>query len=492
MSSGGAAPREPSVLICGLDHTNVAPEEAVFRAAGVPFRQVACRTEEEYLARCGEAEALLVQYGAVTRRVIESLPRLRVVVRYGVGVDGVDVGAATERGIPVVNVPDYGTDEVANHAVGLLLGLARKLPLLDRQTRAGRWTVFEAVPVHRLAGQTVGILGCGRIGSRVARKLAGFDVRLLATDPYVNAFPPGVEPVSRDRLLAESDYLTLHCPLTAETRHVIDRAALARMKATAVLVNTARGGLVDLEALVEALRAGRLAGAGLDVTEPEPLDPASPLLRMDQVIVTPHAAWYSEEGHGDLKRRVAEETVRVLRGERPLHCVNPEVFGTAPHAPAGSGSRAAAHAAEPERAGGGEAPTPMLNAMLVADAAIREEGTGKVSLIGIFEQIAAAVFPCRHHALAVYAKMTDAVGSYDVGLELVRLEAETRIGEGRATIQARSRLEAVEVIFHLGGLTFPAPGRYEFRLAANGRHVGSKSFTVLAASVQPGRPAAGG
>lgn len=317
---------DPQVLICGLDHANIAEEEAVFRAAGVRFGQVIARSEEDYLRHCDEAEALLIQYGDVSRRVIEGLPRLRVLVRYGVGVDGIDLEAATARGIPVVNVPDYGTDEVANHAVALLLALARKLARLDRQTRAGRWNVFEVGPVRRLAGRTVGILGCGRIGRAVARKLAGFDLRLLACDPYITAFPPDVEPVSFDRLLAESDYLTIHCPLTAETRRMIDAAALARMKPTAVVLNTARGGIVDTEALAGALERGHLGGAGLDVLEQEPIDPASPLLRMEQVIVTPHAAWYSEEGRSDLKRRVAEETVRVLRGERPLNCVNPEVF----------------------------------------------------------------------------------------------------------------------------------------------------------------------
>ncbi len=327
MPSSPARAAEPFVLICGLDHANIAEETGVLGAAGVRFRQVIARTEAEYLRECAEADALLVQYGGVTRRVIEGLPRLRVVVRYGVGVDGVDLEAATERGIPVANVPDYGTDEVANHAVALLLALARKLTRLDRQTRAGRWNVFEVQPIARLAGRTVGLLGCGRIGGRVARKLAGFDVRLVAHDPYLAEFPPGVEPVGLERLLEESDYLTLHCPLTRETRHVIGAPALGRMKPTAVLVNTARGGLVDTAALTAALRAGRLGGAGLDVTEEEPLDPASPLLRMEHVIVTPHAAWYSEEGRSDLKRRVAEEAVRVLRGERPANCVNPEVFG---------------------------------------------------------------------------------------------------------------------------------------------------------------------
>lgn len=316
----------PLVLICGLDHTAIDEESAVFGDAGVDVARVAARTADEYLRAGAEADGLLIQYGDFGRRVFEGLPRLRVVGRYGVGVDGVDVAAATARGVPVIYVPDYGTDEVANHAVALLLGLARKVPQLDRQTRAGRWSVFEAVPVHRLAGRTVGILGCGRIGGAVARKLAGFGVRLLACDPYLTVFPPGVEPVKLEQLLAEADYLTIHCPLTAETRHLVDGAMLARMKPAAVLVNTARGGIVDTEALVEALEAGRLRAAGLDVTEPEPLPPDHPLRRLDQVVVTPHAAWYSEEGRSDLKRRLAEDAVRVLRGERPRSCVNPEVL----------------------------------------------------------------------------------------------------------------------------------------------------------------------
>jgi D-3-phosphoglycerate dehydrogenase len=181
----------------------------------------------------------------------------------------------------------------------------------------------------------VAIVGCGRIGSAVARKLAGFDVRLLGCDPYVEAFPPGVQPVAFERALAESDYLTLHCPLTPETRHLLEAETLARMRPTAALINTARGGLVDTAALIDALQQGMLAGAALDVLETEPIEPGSPLLRMEQVIVTPHAAWYSEEGRSDLKRRAAEEAVRVLRGERPRHCVNPDALARAPRPPAG-------------------------------------------------------------------------------------------------------------------------------------------------------------
>jgi D-3-phosphoglycerate dehydrogenase len=319
----------PLALVCGLDHVNLNEEETVFRQAGVRMRRAVARSEEDYIRECPEAAAVLLQYGAFTRRVFQALPRLRVVVRYGVGVDGIDLEAATDHGVPVVNVPDYGTDEVANHAVALLLALARKITRLDRQTRAGRWDVFQVGPITRLAGRTVGILGCGRIGSAVAGKLRGFDVHLLGCDPYISAFPPRVLPVPLERLLAESDYLTVHCPLTAETRHLINERTLARVTPTAVLINTARGGIVDTRALIEALQSGALAGAGLDVLEDEPIDPKSPLLQMEQVIVTPHAAWYSEEGRSDLKRRAAEEAVRVLRGERPVNCVNPAVFARA-------------------------------------------------------------------------------------------------------------------------------------------------------------------
>ena len=327
----------PLVVVCGLDHANLTEEQDVFGRAGVRLQTVIARTEAEYLERCGEADGLLIQYGAITRRVLEGLPRVRVLVRYGVGVDGIDVAAATDHGVPVVNVPDYGTDEVANHAVALLLALARKITRLDRQTRSGGWDVFRVGPVTRLAGQTVGIVGCGRIGSAVARKLGGFEVRLLGCDPYVDTFPPGVQPVAFERLLAESDYVTIHCPLTDETRHAFDAETLAWMRPTAVLINTARGGIVDTAALVGALQQGLLAGAGLDVLEQEPLDPASPLLRMEQVIVTPHGAWYSEEGRSDLKRRAAEEAVRVLRGARPRHCVNPEVLERSRRPPAAGG-----------------------------------------------------------------------------------------------------------------------------------------------------------
>jgi D-3-phosphoglycerate dehydrogenase len=312
----------PLALLCGLDHANVDEEEAVFRAAGVRFEQVVARTADDYLRLGGAADALLVQYGDVGRRVFDGLPRLRLLVRYGVGVDGIDLAAATERGIPVVNVPDYGTDEVANHAVALLLALARKLPRLDRQVRAGGWDVFVVQPVHRLAGRTVGIVGCGRIGRAVARKLAGFDVRLLVHDPYLSELPPGVTPVSLEELLAASDYVTVHCPLTAGTRHLIGRAALARMKPTAVLVNTARGPVVDEEALARALEDGALFGAGIDVYEREP-EVHPRLLAAPHAVLLPHIGSASEATRRRMAELACEGVVAVLAGEAPPNLVTP-------------------------------------------------------------------------------------------------------------------------------------------------------------------------
>ena len=328
MTSPPADLRGALALICGLDHAAIAEETAVFGVAGLPFRRVLARTEEDYLRACGEADAVLVQYGAFSRRVFEGLPRLRVLVRYGVGVDGIDLGAATDHGVPVVNVPDYGTDEVATQAVALLLALVRKITRLDRQTRAGRWDVFQVGGISRLAGRTVGIIGCGRIGGSVARKLSGFDVRLLGCDPYITVFPPGVLPVPLHRLLAESDYVTVHCPLTAETRHLLDAGTLALMRPTAILVNTARGGIVDEAALHSALTQGVIRGAGLDVFDREPTAPDNPLLTLDSVITAPHMAGVTKESFDRMAIAVANNLLSVLDGKPNVdNVVNKEVLG---------------------------------------------------------------------------------------------------------------------------------------------------------------------
>lgn len=316
------------MVITDCDHGTVAPELAVLGGhAEVSVHQV--RDPAGLLAVCREADGVLTQYGTFTRQVIDGLSRCRVIARYGVGVDTVDVAAATARGIVVANVPDYATEEVSDHAVALILALHRRLPAYDRAVRGGRWDFRVGAPVPRLRELTVGIVGFGRIGRRVADKLRAFGVRCLATDPYVPAFPAWVEAVPLDALVAGADVVSLHCPLTPETRHLIDQDRLRRMKPTAFLVNTARGAVVDTAALVRALREGWIAGAGLDVFEEEPLPPDHPLHALDQVILTPHAAFYSEGALLELKHKAATAVLDVLQGRRPASVVNPEVL-TAP------------------------------------------------------------------------------------------------------------------------------------------------------------------
>lgn len=284
-----------------------------------------CKTEEEVIERAGDADILIVQFAPITRKVIEHLEKCRLIVRYAIGVDNIDVEAATERGIYVANVPDYSLDEVSNHAVALLMASVKKLPALAQHVKEGRWDYSLVKPLYRMEGKTLGLVGFGRIPALVAEKMSGFHLHIVAYDPYVDsrtAQRAGVELVDLDTLLKESDYISVHCPLTENTRGMFDRTAFGKMKQTAFFINTARGGVVCEAALVEALEQGELAGAALDVCEREPITPENPLLHMENVIVTPHVAWYSEEAVKSLQKKVAEEAVRVLRGEKPLHPVN--------------------------------------------------------------------------------------------------------------------------------------------------------------------------
>jgi D-3-phosphoglycerate dehydrogenase / 2-oxoglutarate reductase len=236
-------------------------------------------------------------------------------------VDNIDQAAARERGIHVANVPDYGTEEVSSHTVALALGVARHLGLHDAEVRAGRWSTGVLQPMVRWRGRTLGLVGFGRIARMTLDKLRGFGfARVLVHDPAAD-LPPDVERADMDTLCAEADVISLHAPLNEQTRHLINAHRLALMRPTAILVNTARGGLVDTDALYEALKARRILGAGLDVFEHEPPG-AHPLLQLDNVIVTNHMGWYSEESMRELQRKTAEEAVRVLRGEAPLHWLN--------------------------------------------------------------------------------------------------------------------------------------------------------------------------
>ena len=276
-----------------------------------------------------EADAVLVTYAKLTAETIRQLTRCRIISRFGIGVDNVDVPAATAAGIVVTKVPDYCIDEVSDHTMALLLASVRKVAFADHRVQAGEWSMPAVVPIHRLRGTTLGLVGFGRIPQLVAPKAHAFGMHVIAADPFV---PPdvitraGVEPVAFDELVRRSDYVSIHAPLTPETHHLFGRAVFERMKAGAVLVNTARGPLVDEQALADALNAGRIAGAALDVLEREPPAPDSPLRGCRNLILTPHTGFYSEESLVDLQRKATEEVVRVLAGRVPLNPVNPEAL----------------------------------------------------------------------------------------------------------------------------------------------------------------------
>ncbi len=295
--------------------------------AGLEVRQ--CATEDDVLDLAVDADGLIVRMQPVTPRVLDGLTRCRVIARYGTGYDTVDVAAATERGIVVANVVGFGVHEVAEHAIALLLAGARRVVAHDRAIRAGAWDIAQADPIHRITGSTLGLVGYGRIARAVQAKLAGFQVRTLVYDPFVapeEVRANSAEPVDLATLLANSDLISLHAPLTPETRHIIDGEALRLVRPTAVLVNTARGGLVDTAALLEALDEGRLASAGLDVHEAEPLPPHDPVRAAGRAIILDHAGWYSEESIEALQQGAIEAVAAVLTGRRPASVVNPEVY----------------------------------------------------------------------------------------------------------------------------------------------------------------------
>jgi D-3-phosphoglycerate dehydrogenase len=311
------------VVITDCDHANVDPEWAVLEGHDVELRVLACRTPEEVAAEAADAGVLINQYVPITGEVLDALPRCRLVVRYGVGVDNVDVAAATERGVWIANVPDYGRDEVADHTLALTLSLLRGVVVLDRSVRDGDWDLAPARPLRRLSALTWGVVGCGAIGTAVAHRAAGLGMRVLGYDlPQVPSGPP-VERAGLEELLETADLVSMHAALTPESQHLIGAAALGRMRPTAFLVNTARGGLVDTAAVLAALDTGKLAGAALDVLEGEPPDDLGwRVARHPRVVATPHAAWYSEEAFHTLKTEVAREALRVLEGGRPRSPVN--------------------------------------------------------------------------------------------------------------------------------------------------------------------------
>lgn len=319
------------VIVADCDHQAIEIEQKVLQDLCSKILWKACKNEDEVIAQCADAEAILLQYAPITRRVLSALPRCKVIVRYGVGVDTVDLQAAKELGIIISNVPDYGTHEVSDQALAMMLCLTRKVAEASALVKQGKWDFRLLHPVHRHQVQSIGIIGLGRIGMAMAHKTHALGMKVLAFDP---AYPSGqssaspaeipayITLLSLEDLLRQSDVVSVHCPLSDATRNLLDANKLSLMKASAYLINTARGQIVDEVALEKQLADKKLAGAAMDVLAHEPGSIDHPLFKHKNFLCTPHMAWHSEESAQELKRKAAEEAARVLRGEAPFYQVN--------------------------------------------------------------------------------------------------------------------------------------------------------------------------
>jgi D-3-phosphoglycerate dehydrogenase len=305
-------------------------EDAVFSASGlaIDFTTHRCGNEESLVRICSAADGVISAYAPISSHVLEAMSRCCIVAVNATGFDGVDIARATELGIVVTNVADYCSDEVADHTLALILSLARHIPELTRSACAGEWNYEAAGRPARLGKQTLGVIGLGRIGSRVALRARSFGLRVVAYDPYVadeHMSMVGASKVSLEEALS-SDFVSLHCCLTPETRQLINEQTLGTMQKHSFLVNTSRGSCVDTDALVRALQCGDIAGAALDVVKPEPLPAGHLLYSLPNVTLTPHAAFLSREALEELRRRSCMQVVAALRGEAPECIVNPEVL----------------------------------------------------------------------------------------------------------------------------------------------------------------------
>lgn len=313
------------IVLTDTDYPDVVLEQSLCKEADITLSVAQCRTPQEVIEAAQGASALLVQYAPITREVFEALPELGIVSRYGVGVDTIDLEAAKERGVWVANVPDYGVEEVAAHAFGMALALVRHLPFYDRDIRQGSWHFESPGTLHRLSTLTFGVLGMGRIGRTVATRAQAWFGQVVGYDAYLNAnaevWPQGVRQVEVEALFKESDVLSLHAPLTHETQGIVNSERLSVMKPGSYLINTARGGLVDIRALRAALGDGQLAGAGLDVLPQEPPDADDPLVHHPRVLLSPHAAFYSREAAQELRRKTVQNVITWVQEGTPLYPV---------------------------------------------------------------------------------------------------------------------------------------------------------------------------
>jgi D-3-phosphoglycerate dehydrogenase len=317
------------VVITDCDHGSIEEEKEELGRIGAELILAQVKEEKDLIRECKEADGLINQYSLLTRAVLEQLPKCKVLARYGVGIDSIDLKAATDLGIIVANVPDYCMDEVANQTIAMILTLIRKTAFLDRKVKSGEWDFHSGIPIHRTKGKTLGLIGCGKIGLEVAKKISAFGVRVMTFDPYLEKAPEGIELKDFDSVLKESNFISVHCPLNNSTRHLIGEKEFKKMEKKPLLINTSRGPIIDEKALIHALREGLLSGAGLDVLETEPPDSQSPLLKMENVVLSPHIGFYSVESISELKRRTAKNVADVLMGKWPGFVVNREVKGKA-------------------------------------------------------------------------------------------------------------------------------------------------------------------
>lgn len=308
---------------------NLEIERQELRKIGADLIESTDSDEESIIEAAKDADAILNCYAELTPRVIESLKKCQIIARYGIGVNNVNIPTATKKGIIVTNVPDYCIEEVSDHTVALILACARKICQLNKTVKNGKWDFKDYLPMYRIMGQTLGIIGFGKIPRRLVEKLAAYKLNILAYDPYIDkkiAKKYNVKLVELEELLKESDIISLHPPLTEKTLGILGYDQFKIMKKTAYLINTARGGLIKDNDLAQALKKGEIAGAGLDLLEDENVDSHHPLVNLENVIITPHSAFYSEQALKDLQYKAVQEVIRVLTGERPKSCVNPEVF----------------------------------------------------------------------------------------------------------------------------------------------------------------------
>jgi D-3-phosphoglycerate dehydrogenase / 2-oxoglutarate reductase len=321
----------PKVVITDYDYGDVEIEKAILEGVGAEVVALQAKSEDDLLEAARDCDAIMNQYARVGQRTIAAMQRCKVIARYGVGVDIVDVAAASAKGILVTNVRDYCTEEVADHAVGLWLALARRLFDYDRATHQGVWRWQSGSPIHRLRGQNVGIVSFGKIGQAIATRARAFGVDILVYDPYLDAdtvASMGGRLVDKPALLAQSDVLMMQVPMTTETRHFLSEAEFRAMRRNAIVVNTGRGPTIDNRALYRALSEGWIAAAALDDPEEEPAKLANwspadnPIFTLPNVIVTPHAAYYSEESIRTARETAAGEVARVLMGQSPRNPVN--------------------------------------------------------------------------------------------------------------------------------------------------------------------------